>query len=96
MPRMGIAETMSQGFGIVDGKWCFLRDVKEKNVKSSQNAPQTIADALVVLREEAKIRLSNDYLSQTTPFVRNHQSPPISIDKEAQQTALTKCGYDNS
>ena len=37
--RMGVAESMSQGFGVVDGRWNFLNERLEDPIDQKLNAP---------------------------------------------------------
>ena len=57
------------------------------------DAPQNQQDALRVLRVEARIRLSKEYLEKTAPYVLSYRTPPIEFDKDAQKQALAECGF---
>jgi hypothetical protein len=48
---------------------------------------------LRVVRLESKIRLSEEYLSATTPYVRDYKTPPLVFDEAAQKKALDDSGF---
>ena len=73
---MSIASSMSQGFSIKDGVWSFTGKYNQ-NVKPSYGlkAPTNDDQALVVLRIEAQMRLSKEYVDQQAKYLKQKMTP---------------------
>lgn len=52
-------------------------------IDHSINAPKNAEDALRVVRLEAQLRLSEEYMAATKPYVSKFLTPPIDIDRAA-------------
>ena len=57
------------GFTMKDGKWTFDDKAAQPPIDQEINAPKNAEEALKVVRLEAEIRLSEDYLAATKPYV---------------------------
>ena len=64
---MTIAETMSQGFGIKEGKWSYLggEEAGPVCIDESLEGPKTEEDAIKVLKIEAELRSGPNYYTET-------------------------------
>lgn len=51
---------------------------------------------MIVCRHEAKLRLSEDYISQTKEYIDRNQLHPNRIDVQIQRRALRECGYSGN
>ena len=83
---MSIAESMSRGYSSKNGVWTYNEEGSQPVIEiiKNLNAPTNQEEALNVVRIEALIRKSEEYLQTTTPYVIKYQTPPIEIDKFAQ------------
>ena len=93
---MSIAESMSKGFTMRNGKWVYDEEAAEPayvKIDEKINAPKNAEEALRVVRLESQIRLSEEYLSATTPYVRDYKTPPLEFDQAAQKKALADSGF---
>jgi len=81
--KMSISESKSMGYSAKDGEWVFDEEAAQPaNVVIDQrlNAPKTEEEAMRVVRLEAQIRVSEDYLQKAQPWVENSMAPPIELD----------------
>ena len=95
--KMSIAESMSMGFTMKDGKWTYdekAADPASLVIDQKLNAPKNAEDAMRVVRLEAQIRLSEEYLTATSQYVKQNLTPPLEYDKAAQCKALADSGFD--
>ena len=69
---MSIGESKSTGYTVKDNEWVYDEEAAQPaNVVIDQrlNAPKTAEEAMSIVRLEAQIRVSEDFLSKSQPWV---------------------------
>ena len=76
---MSIASSMSRGFGVKQGQWCYLgRDFDgPAQIDEELNAPKNDEQALKVARAEVVIRKSPEYISKMSKQLKQNKAPPL-------------------
>ena len=92
---MSIASSMSRGFGIKEGQWCYLGEDTDAPAEIDQrlNAPKNDEQALQVARAEVAIRKSAEYIAIMSKQLKQNKPPPLIENVKAQQSALAKLGF---
>ena len=77
---MSIASSMSRGFGIREGQWCYLgkdSDGRLALIDPNLNAPKNDEEALQVARAEVVVRKSSEYISKMSKQLKKNRLPPL-------------------
>ena len=82
---MSIASSMSKGFGIKEGQWCYLGKDAPPIIDFRLNAPKNEKQALKVAKAEVVIRKSPEYLKIMSNQLKKNKPPPLIENVNAQK-----------
>lgn len=95
VPRCGAAGTSfrcSQGcdFDVCGGCWRHYNSAPSKSEVAEVH--MDVDAAFRVVRREAELRLSTEYIEKTRPYAQRGQVPPVEFDQAVQRQALVESG----